>query len=139
MADSSRPVRVKICGLTRPEDAFRLTVLQPGWLRLQTPERLDADAARRNRWIFDFVEHRHFLLDLADVKFIDSTCVGLLLQLRKSVQVSGRRLVLLAPSRAVQKALKLMRMQNLFLTAADALEARALIETATVGQWKEVT
>jgi N-acetylglucosaminyldiphosphoundecaprenol N-acetyl-beta-D-mannosaminyltransferase len=115
----------------RPGDPFRLTGLQPAWLRIRAPERLDADAAHRGKWIWNGLGSRHCLLDLAGVKFIDSTGVGLLLQLRRKIQATGRRLVLLAPSGAVQQALKRMRVQNLFCLTADAIEARGLIEEQT--------
>ena len=71
------------------------------------------------------------MLDLAGVEFIDSTGVGILLQLRKKIRATGRRLVLLAPSGAVRHALKRMRVENLFCVTEDAIEARELIEEQT--------
>ena len=51
-----------------------------------------------------------------------------LLRLAKQLRLAGRRLVLLEPSRAVKRALKLMGLENFFLEAADILEARQLIQ-----------
>jgi N-acetylglucosaminyldiphosphoundecaprenol N-acetyl-beta-D-mannosaminyltransferase len=116
-----------------PSEPFRVSVLQPTWLRLQAPARLHASAARLDEGVWDDMDDRHCLLDLDEVKSIDSTGIGFLLQLRKSIQAAGRCLVLLAPSPVVQRALKTTRAQEFFLTAANAMEARRLIKEQTNG------
>jgi N-acetylglucosaminyldiphosphoundecaprenol N-acetyl-beta-D-mannosaminyltransferase len=104
------------------------TVVEPTWQRIQSPERLNVDAVRRGAHTWEQAVTRHCLLDLGAVRVIDSTGVGLLLDLRKRLLSIGRCLVLLAPSKAVQRTLKWMRIHDVFLTAEDALDARRVIE-----------
>ena len=103
-------------------------VVQPTWQRIRVPDRFDRDAINRAAEIWQRQGERHFLIELANVKFIDSTAIALLLRLEKQLRLAGRRLVLLEPSRAVKRALKLMGLENFFLEAADILEARQLIQ-----------
>ena len=70
---------------------------------------------------------RDCLLDLSAVEFIDSTGIGWLIRLQKKIRVSGRQLVLLAPSHNVQRALKLMHLHNFFAAATDIPAALKLI------------
>jgi exopolysaccharide biosynthesis WecB/TagA/CpsF family protein/anti-anti-sigma factor len=104
------------------------TIIEPTWQRIQSPERLNADAVRQGAPTWEQAVTRHCLLDLGAVEVIDSTGVGLLLDLRKKLSRVGRCLVLLAPSEAVRRTLKWMRIHDVFLTAEDALSARRLIE-----------
>jgi N-acetylglucosaminyldiphosphoundecaprenol N-acetyl-beta-D-mannosaminyltransferase len=112
-------------------EAFRITISQPTWERVQAPECLDVDAVGRQEHLWNSVGDRHRLLDLAQVKHIDSTGIALLLHWRKKIEAAGRCLVLSAPSQAVTRALESMRVQDFFLTATDALEARRLVTKKT--------
>lgn len=103
------------------------------WERIELPSRLDAAAVRAHSKIWERVD-RHCLLDAEHVRFIDSTGVGLLLYLRKKLAETGRGLVLLAPSRAVERVLEGMRVRDLFVTASSALEARRATGLLTAGQ-----
>jgi anti-anti-sigma factor len=103
---------------------------------ISCPERLDLETVRglpdlTNIWRDPNPEsgcaRRHLLLDMATVDFIDSTGIGLLLRLHKQAQANHRRLVLLAPTAAVQRALSVLRLANFFLSARDASTARHLI------------
>jgi N-acetylglucosaminyldiphosphoundecaprenol N-acetyl-beta-D-mannosaminyltransferase len=97
------------------------------WHRIRLPKRLDADVVRGGGRIWEQAARRHCLLDLDDVRFIDSTGVGLLLQLRKSLRSSGNCLVLVAPSPAVRRMLDWMQILDCFVTADDAVDARRAI------------
>lgn len=101
------------------------------WQCIKLPARLDLQATRDDALLVDQVlaDGRHCLLDLAAVEFIDSTGVGLLIRLQKKVRASGKQLVLLSPSANVQRALKLMNLQNFFAAAADLPAARELIKS----------
>jgi N-acetylglucosaminyldiphosphoundecaprenol N-acetyl-beta-D-mannosaminyltransferase len=72
--------------------------------------------------------NRHLLLQMAGVKFIDSTGVGLLIRWQKRVRATGHELVLVAPSPAVERALGLLRLESFFVTAPNAEVARELLE-----------
>ncbi|HEY6168921.1 MAG TPA: WecB/TagA/CpsF family glycosyltransferase [Verrucomicrobiae bacterium] len=108
----------------------RAVLVEPTWQRVEVPVRLDADAVRRDSALWEKIasDDRHALLEMANVDFIDSTGVGLLVRLHKRLRASGRFLVLLDPSVAVRRALKLMRLDDVFLTAPDAAEAQRLIQ-----------
>src|SRR4030095_9289256 len=69
----------------------------------------------------------HGLLDLRGVQFIDSTGVGLLVRLQAQLRRAGHHLILVAPSVQVLRALRLLRLEEYFETAADAIEARLII------------
>jgi N-acetylglucosaminyldiphosphoundecaprenol N-acetyl-beta-D-mannosaminyltransferase len=103
-------------------------VVEPTWQRLRVPERFDREAIDRVAPIWDEGGERHCLIELANVKFIDSTAIALLVRLEKRLRLARRQLVLLEPSEAVQRALKLMGLADFFLTATDILDARQVIQ-----------
>jgi N-acetylglucosaminyldiphosphoundecaprenol N-acetyl-beta-D-mannosaminyltransferase len=100
------------------------------WQRVQPASCLNKDSIERDAawWKGIAGAARHCLLELAEVKAMDSTAVGVLVHLRKQLRLSGWQLILLSPSPAVRRALKTMRLETFFEVATDALEARAVIE-----------
>jgi anti-anti-sigma regulatory factor len=102
--------------------------MEPTWKRIRVPERFDYEAVSRAGPIWEEAGHRHCLLELANVRFIDSTAMALLLRLRKRLRQANRCLVLLEPSPEVQRALKVMGLEGFFLSATDILEARQVID-----------
>jgi anti-anti-sigma factor len=96
---------------------------------IKSPERLDLTAVCHEAPLLEqaLADNRHCLLDMSNVRFIDSTGVGLLIRLQKKIRAADRQLVLVAPSVMVQRALELMRLQNFFATAPDLPSAQALI------------
>jgi anti-anti-sigma regulatory factor len=75
---------------------------------------------------------------LARVKFIDSTAVALLVRMNRRLRRAGWQLVLLEPSIAVIRALQLMGLEDFFLKAADALEARRVIQESTPQEERDI-
>jgi N-acetylglucosaminyldiphosphoundecaprenol N-acetyl-beta-D-mannosaminyltransferase len=122
------PVRIQTHGRNA-----RATISKEGedWQWLKLPERLDLAAVRDDVLLLDQLaaDDRHCLLEMDNVKFIDSTGVGLLIRLQKKIRENGRELILLAPSPMVQRALALMRLQNFFASAPDFASARQLVAT----------
>ncbi|HEX4646314.1 MAG TPA: WecB/TagA/CpsF family glycosyltransferase [Verrucomicrobiae bacterium] len=123
--------------LWRMENYFRRTTIkefcslaasEPAWRRIRTPRKFDAKVVEHDQWVLEVVDNRHCLLDMADTDFIDSTGIGLLLQLRKKMQSAGKKLVLMGLNRALKRALELMCVDKYFLIAASAVEARKLME-----------
>lgn len=116
-------------------------MVEPTWRRIQAPERLDADAVRRDALLWQKAagDRRDCLLEMTGTKFIDSTGVGWLVRLQKSLQASGRDLVLLAPSSSVLQVLRLMLLQDFFMIAADAVAARELAEARKQERSAQVT
>lgn len=103
-------------------------LLDGDWESIEMPACLDASAVRINSAIWNRTSQCHLAIDLAEVRFIDSTGVGLLLWLQKRFRKEGRCLVLVAPSRVVRKALVFAGHHNYFRTAESAEEARQLVE-----------
>jgi exopolysaccharide biosynthesis WecB/TagA/CpsF family protein/anti-anti-sigma factor len=108
-------------------------LVEPTWQRIEVPQQFDREALQRSRDLWEESEERHCLIELANVKFIDSTAIGFLLRLEKKLRRAGRELVLLEPSRAVQRAFSAMGLTGFFLTASDGFEARWRIQ-ARIGE-----
>lgn len=114
------------------------TVVQqtPSLQELQLPDWLDAEAVHRDSglWEKTLQEPGHLLLNLANVRFIDSTGVGLLIRLRKRASLQNRHVILLSPSTAVQRALQGMRLWPFFLTAQNVTDASTKLNELTAPQ-----
>lgn len=93
-------------------------------------ERIDASTVGEHEalWSRLAASKAHLLLDVSQLRFIDSTGVGLLVRLQKQLRAGGRQLVLVAPTKPVLRALALMRITDFFPTANDFTAARALIQ-----------
>jgi N-acetylglucosaminyldiphosphoundecaprenol N-acetyl-beta-D-mannosaminyltransferase len=111
---------------TRPSS---VAMAERKWQRVQVSERLDVRSIRRDEavWKQVFSHHGHALLDLSGVRFIDSTGAGLLVRLQSQLRHAGHHLILVAPSVRVLRALRLLRLEEFFETAPDAIEAREII------------
>ena len=98
---------------------------------IKSPERLDLAAVCHDSPLLEqaLADNHHCLLDMSNVRFIDSTGVGLLIRLQKKIRAADRQLILVAPSIMVQRALDLMRLQDFFAIATDLPSAQALIAT----------
>jgi N-acetylglucosaminyldiphosphoundecaprenol N-acetyl-beta-D-mannosaminyltransferase len=107
-----------------------LVMKEPGWVRLRAPQRLDRAAVERHGETWERVEGRHCLVELDSVRFIDSTGMAWLLQLRRRLRASRWQLVLLDPSRAMRRALRGQQLDRIFLIARDVAQAREVIEKA---------
>jgi N-acetylglucosaminyldiphosphoundecaprenol N-acetyl-beta-D-mannosaminyltransferase len=112
--------------------------VEPGWQRVAAATTLNKDSVQADaaRWKQIACADRHCLLELDATQSIDSTGVAVLVHLHKQLRSAGNHLVLLAPSRAVKRALAAMRLDKILEVAADALEARDVI-AACSGQLME--
>lgn len=66
------------------------------------------------------------VVDLTDVDYLDSACLGLLLSLQRDYVAPGGRLVLV-PSETVDGILKLTRLDRVFAAADDVPSALAIL------------
>jgi N-acetylglucosaminyldiphosphoundecaprenol N-acetyl-beta-D-mannosaminyltransferase len=119
-------------GLSARRSQTRTSAIQSErtWQRVEVASCLNKESVEHDaaRWKEIAGADRHCLLELAEAKSMDSTGVAVLVHLKKQLRLSGRHLILLSPSPAVRRALKVMRLEEFFEVATDALEARALIE-----------
>jgi N-acetylglucosaminyldiphosphoundecaprenol N-acetyl-beta-D-mannosaminyltransferase len=105
------------------------------------PTKLDATAAEADalKAADIFADGRDCFLPMAGVTSIDSTGIGYLINLQKKLRSAGRKLVLLAPSAQVRRALKLMRISDFFSSAPDFASAQFLLQVRAREQSAAVT
>jgi N-acetylglucosaminyldiphosphoundecaprenol N-acetyl-beta-D-mannosaminyltransferase len=101
--------------------------------------RLHSAIPSRRWWDATRCIGRHCILDLSDVRCVDSTDVGLLLVLRRKLHSAGRQFVLAGACPRVRRALALMGLEHHFAIAADMDAARSVIEARTVEESAIVT
>lgn len=70
----------------------------------------------------------HCLLDASRVVFVDSTGMGFLVRLQRKLRSEGYELVIIAPSAALNRAMRLMKLTEFFNMVPDPRTAELLIE-----------
>ena len=70
----------------------------------------------------------HVVMDLSDVRFINSATIGSILAVRKQAHTSGRRLILCGINPDIMGVLTATRLDKVFEIAADAPGARGMLE-----------
>ncbi len=93
-----------------------VVVFDPTWQGVRVGECLNRASIESEAaiWLSAAGADRDCLLELAGVKFMDSTGVALLIHLQKQLVAAGWQLVLRSPSAAVRRTLRLMRLENHF-------------------------
>ncbi|UQU62644.1 STAS domain-containing protein [Couchioplanes caeruleus] len=98
----------------------------------------DLDAVLAERLRDDLMHaataHRHVLVDLHAVHFIDSAALGLLVRARQEAKQHGATFDLVAPSRFVRAVLHTMRLDSVFRTFPDMQSAVDTVAAAD-GRW----
>jgi N-acetylglucosaminyldiphosphoundecaprenol N-acetyl-beta-D-mannosaminyltransferase len=99
--------------------------------RLSLSGRLDLSAIERGVLPMDAIlsDPRDCLAFMAGVEFIDSTGMGRLIELHKKLHALNRTLVLVEVSGIVQQGLKLMRMEEFFVTAPNQQAAEEFLQS----------
>jgi|GEM_PF-660168 len=64
------------------------------------------------------------VVDIASVRYINSTCIGVLVSLLTKFRSHGGELILLSPADHPTKMLALTKLNNIFTVVADAAAAR---------------
>lgn len=59
-------------------------------------------------------EDRDVVVDLAEVRYVDSSGLGTLVALRKRLEREGKKMILARPSEEVRKLLELVRLTKVF-------------------------
>ncbi len=70
-----------------------------------------------------FAEQAHMVINLANIVYIDSSCLGALITIRKELEKRGHRLLLAEPSDIVRDVLNLTRLENFFQVSETEEEA----------------
>jgi stage II sporulation protein AA (anti-sigma F factor antagonist) len=108
-------------------EAASIDLAEPTWKRLRPPEDLSQAAIERDKLIWGSALGYHCLMELSHVRSIDSSGIGLLIELQRQLLKQDCYLILLAPSEPVVDAIRFMSLTHLFLVASDTVEARELI------------
>jgi N-acetylglucosaminyldiphosphoundecaprenol N-acetyl-beta-D-mannosaminyltransferase len=121
--------------VARPAQSAPASVdlVEPTWQRIRAPETLVNSSIQRDHQVWSRALGRHCLLELSHVRSVDSSGIGLLIELQRQLSRQEHFLILLAPSRAVRRALRLVRLEHIVMVARDTVEARQLI-SATLRQ-----
>jgi anti-anti-sigma factor len=104
-----------------------IDLAEPTWKRIRPSVALTRALIERDQQIWAKALGSHCLVELSHVRCIDSSGIGLLLELQRQLLKQDSYLILLAPSEQVLSAIRLMNLDHVFLLAADTLEARELI------------
>ncbi len=67
--------------------------------------------------------HREFVLNLADVPYIDSFGLGQLITIWTSIRTRGGQLILLRPTDHVQKLFQITKLNGIFRTSVEEAQA----------------
>ncbi len=70
---------------------------------------------------------RKFILEMANVRELGGTALGLLVTLTRQIRQAGGQVVLARPGRAVIASIESMRMDDYWDTAASVEEAKRLL------------
>jgi N-acetylglucosaminyldiphosphoundecaprenol N-acetyl-beta-D-mannosaminyltransferase len=85
------------------------------WEYIQLPSRLDATTIHDGNCLWRQSVVKNAVLEMGNVKTIDSTGIALLLRVQTRFRDAGKELVLSCPSRTVERALRAMRVREFFV------------------------
>jgi anti-anti-sigma factor len=102
---------------------------ESGFEMVTIPPRFDAAVVREHEWLWKCfaAAPTHLLFDMRHVQFIDSTGIGLLVRLHKTLATSNCRFVLVSLSPITQQSLDRVRAPDLLTIAPSLDEARDLV------------
>jgi N-acetylglucosaminyldiphosphoundecaprenol N-acetyl-beta-D-mannosaminyltransferase len=101
------------------------------WQRYKLPASVDCDTVGQNLSELDAIlnDSRHCLFDVSEVKFIDSTGLGMIARLQQKLSNTGRQLILLSPTAATRRALRVVRLREFITCACDVPTALQIIDS----------
>ena len=85
------------------------------------------------RWLDDPADDtpaRHIVFDLQNVQYMDSGCIGVMVELLNSIQQSGGRIAMVNAGHNVEYLFKLTRLDRLFPVCRDVMKAIDAVERA---------
>ncbi|MBI5684409.1 MAG: WecB/TagA/CpsF family glycosyltransferase [Verrucomicrobia bacterium] len=102
---------------------------ESGFEMVRIPPRFDAAVVRENEWLWKCFATApvHLLFDMTHVQFIDSTGIGLLIRLHKTLTASNCRFVLVSPSTIAQQSLERVRVPDLLAIVPSLAAAKDII------------
>jgi len=118
-------------GCKHSADQPEVSAREKGWSTITAGEQLTRRTLQQQAPFWSSVQRlpAHCLFDLAQVRAVDATGVAFLIRWRKSLLQGGHHLVLLAPSRALQRVMRSLKLTEHFLIVATATEAEKMAST----------
>ncbi|RMH28806.1 MAG: anti-sigma factor antagonist [Planctomycetota bacterium] len=114
------------------EPLATLEVLNQTAIATVTVGELTGPLARRliNDLLTEFAEAhvRHFVFDLQNVTYMDSACIGAMVEMLTRLQGAGGRIALVNAGQSVSYLFKLTRLDRLFPICKDVMQAIAAVE-----------
>lgn len=112
-------------------DQPEVSTSQNGWSTVTAAERLTRRTLQQHASFWNSVPRlaAHCLLDLSRVRAVDATGVAFLIRWRKSLLQSGHHLVLLAPSRTIQRVMHSLKLTEHFIVVSTAADAEEMAST----------
>ena len=108
-----------------PDPHFRLEVVDGVTVVRLAGPKLVIDASGPLYGLVDEGGHRKLLLDFAEVRFLSSAALGVLITLKRKVDAAGGQLKLCRLAPDLLELFRLTRMQELFAIHGDDREALA--------------
>ena len=71
---------------------------------------------------------KHFVLDVQNVQFMDTTCLGCLVQALNRLAVNGGQIAVASPNHSVHYVFRLTRLDRVFRICSDVMSALAAVE-----------
>ncbi|HKQ37202.1 MAG TPA: WecB/TagA/CpsF family glycosyltransferase [Verrucomicrobiae bacterium] len=96
-------------------------------VRITAPARLDRSVLMRDLPRRFYLHAQDCVVDLSSTRAIDSTALGWLARLHRNQRDAGRKLVLLAPGKSVQRAFRITGLNELLTVANNEAEAAQLL------------
>ena len=70
----------------------------------------------------------HLVLDIQNVQFMNSACLGCLVETLNKITVNGGKIALVNPAQSVQSLFRLTRLDRVFLIHHDVMTALEAVE-----------
>jgi len=94
---------------------------------------IDLDNASELKACLQIAAHSRetIIVDLADLRYLDSTGIQVLLDAQRKLAIGGRMIVLAVPSASIRRVLGLVRMEEIIPTFSSVEEALTYISVAS--------
>ncbi|MCK4873402.1 MAG: STAS domain-containing protein [Phycisphaerales bacterium] len=115
-------------------EASLATLDQVGQATVATVTSTELSGTMAMHLIEELFEHlqtsgsRHFVLDLQNVRYMDSACVGALVELLNKMQRLDGRIAIVNAAQSVEYLFKLTRLDRVFPLCRDVITALAVVE-----------
>ncbi len=94
---------------------------------ITAPEHLDLRTLAEDLPVFPLLT-QNCLLDLSGVQSIDCSAIGWLVRLQRNLRAAGRNLVLIAPTKEVERALRSVGLEELFMFVQSRAEGERWLQ-----------